>query len=177
MLDRGAVAGPGPFAAETPDWPHLLAVTLDATQRITLLTDADCDGVIDPGDTVGFTIEITNSRDMDATTVAYAATLGRMSLVANSINVAPLAVDDADDAIGNLSLWVPAGMGLFGNDVEFFSDRVALGSFDAASAHDGALTVNATGSSTDDARPASRATTASPPRSPTGPRPTARPTP
>ena len=61
-----------------------------------------------PGDTIMYTIEITNTGNADATNVMFTDTIDtNTTLVAGSVKVAPIAVDDAYNTIGNVHIQVP----------------------------------------------------------------------
>jgi hypothetical protein len=119
-----------------------------ATKTAQLFVDLGSDTFADPGDTLKYTISVdtnaTNTTGMQLTDTLDAQT----SLVAGSVNVSPLALDDAYNALENTPLSVVAGAGLFANDREFLGDTFSLTSFEAASANGGSETVNADGSFT-----------------------------
>ena len=95
------------------------AVNITATKTDTLLTDYDGDGHADPGDTIRYTVAISNSGDTDALNVVFSDTLdSHTTLVPGSIRVSPLAFDDAYEAIGNTRIVVSATHGLLANDVD-----------------------------------------------------------
>ncbi len=110
------------------------------------LTDAfiggDGDGKADPGETIEYTAVITNSGADPATGVTFNDILDlNTTLVGGSINVSPLAGNDAYQTIGNTLLEVgvtasgnPAVItsgSIFDNDTEFLSDTFTLKSVEA----------------------------------------------
>ncbi|HEX9987952.1 MAG TPA: Ig-like domain-containing protein [Chloroflexia bacterium] len=136
------------------------AVNIVATKRDALQTDVDGDGKADPGDTLRYTVGITNTGTTSATLAAFNDTLdANTSLVAGSVKVSPLAFDDSFSTVGHTLLVVgvaapastPAvqvGGSLFSNDTEFLGDTFSLSTFQATSANGGTVSVNADGSFT-----------------------------
>jgi uncharacterized repeat protein (TIGR01451 family) len=135
-------------------------VNIIATKRDAIQTDVDGDGKADPGDTLRYTVGITNTGTTSATVAAFNDTLdANTSLVAGSVKVSPLAFDDSFSAIGHTLLAVgvaaPAGTpavqvagNLFTNDTEFLGDTFSLSTFQATSANGGTVNVNANGTFT-----------------------------
>jgi uncharacterized repeat protein (TIGR01451 family) len=90
---------------------------IDATKDDNLIIDNDGDGVADPGDTIRYTVVITNSGNMDATSVDLSDTIDfNTTLVAGSLKTTPIARDDNYNVVGNVSITVTAGSGLLIND-------------------------------------------------------------
>ncbi|MEM7497419.1 MAG: DUF4347 domain-containing protein, partial [Pseudomonadota bacterium] len=125
-------------------WCHSLAAGVTATLTDSLVGDLDADGVADPGDTLLYTAVITNGDPTDITGVTFALALQDATLVANSINVSPIALDDAYATLGTLT--VNAAGGLLANDIP---DPGALGdtsatitAFDMTTSMGGTLSVN-----------------------------------
>src|SRR5687768_8192600 len=90
------------------------APVISATKRDALLVDNDGDTRFDPGDTIKYTVGITNTGADPATGLQFNDTLDpNTTLVAGSVNVSPLAFDDAFTTVGNTLLAVgvsaPAG--------------------------------------------------------------------
>ncbi len=83
-----------------------------------LLTDVDGDGRADPGDTIKYTVTITNNGT-DATGTAFNDTLDpNLTLVAGSLSASPITANDAYTATGNVRISVPEGVAdLLGNDI------------------------------------------------------------
>ncbi|HNB36025.1 MAG TPA: Ig-like domain-containing protein, partial [Anaerolineales bacterium] len=117
------------------------APTITATLTDVIIGD-DGDGKADPGETIEYTAVITNSGADPATGVTFNDILDlNTTLVAGSINVSPLAGDDAYQTIGNTLLEVgvtasgsPAVIvsgSLFDNDTEFLGDTFTLKSVEA----------------------------------------------
>src|ERR1041384_6540970 len=71
-----------------------------------------------PGDTLTYTVVITNTGGADATGVNFTDTIEpNTTLVANSLKVSPIAVNDTYQTIGNVNISVPAANGLLANDL------------------------------------------------------------
>ncbi len=110
--------------------PNLLP-TITATKADTFV-GGDGDGKADPGETIRYTTVISNSGT-DATGVTFNDIIdANTTLVAGTVNVSPLAINDSYDTVGNtlldVSSIVPASPtvhvagSLFTNDVEFLGD-------------------------------------------------------
>jgi len=119
-----------------------------------LLQDIDDDHVVDPGDTLRYTVGIGNFTGDDLTNVQFQDPHPDLTVVSGSINVSPLAVDDAFSTFGNItfdsaSLGAPS---LLDNDREFLSNTIggdtSVTGSDTASAQGGSVSVNSNGSFT-----------------------------
>ncbi len=99
-------------------WPqtaHAIPI-VDASKDDALTIDIDGDGLADPGDTIRYTIAILNSGNMDAIAVSFSDPIdGNSTLVAGSLKTTPVAVNDAYNVVGNVSISVSAP-GVLGND-------------------------------------------------------------
>ncbi len=106
------LAQPQAYAAGTPD----VKPKLKDQQK----TDADGDNKVDRGDTVTYEAKVDNKTGTaSANSVIYNATLDPNStLVAGSIKVTPIAVNDTYSSLGNISLSVVAADGLLKNDFD-----------------------------------------------------------
>ncbi|MBX7223486.1 MAG: hypothetical protein K1Y36_26470, partial [Blastocatellia bacterium] len=94
-----------------PAVPNITAV-LSAVQTG---TDNGCTGP-SPTDTLRYSVTITNAGT-DATGVSYTDSVpSNTTLVAGTVRVSPIAVDDAYSSIGNVGIDVPAGSGVTAND-------------------------------------------------------------
>lgn len=125
------------------------AVTIAATKTDFLQNDADGSGGPTPGDTIRYTVVITNSGDTDATGVIFDDTPDPNTTLSGTLHTAPVAFDDAYASLGNVGISVPAGSGVLGNDID--PDNVvnlAVAAFDPTSANGGAVTAAANGSFT-----------------------------
>ena len=138
-----------------------MTISVSATEAAVLTGDTDGDGVADPGETLTFSVTITNTSNASEilTGVQFEQLLSGVTLVPGSINVSPLANNDAFSAVGNTLLEVgnaTAQTGpqtsfagnLFSNDTEFLGDTFTLSTFDATSANGGQVAVNADGTFT-----------------------------
>ena len=106
-------------ASERLETRALLVVTIGATNVDALLTDVDGDGLADPGDTLQHTVTITNSGNMDATGVTLNDNEdSHTTLVGGSIQITPIAFDDAYSLTGNTPITIGAGSGVLANDID-----------------------------------------------------------
>ena len=127
-----------------------------AEKQDTLVVDNDGDGVADPGDTLRYSVGIGNFTNQDLTNVQFADPLVDSTLVPGSINVSPLAVNDAVNTFGNIMLDSAAlGMpSLLNNDIEFLTHTIGVDTlvtgFDATSAQGGNVFVDPSGAFTYD---------------------------
>ncbi|MDJ0866066.1 MAG: Ig-like domain-containing protein [Myxococcota bacterium] len=103
----------GPLAAGA-------VVDVSASKTDELVVDVNGDGQVNAGDTIRYRITIRNAGDMDALDAALADTIdANTTLVPGSVNVSPIAYDDAYSAIGNTErMVVDAADGLLANDVD-----------------------------------------------------------
>src|SRR5262249_25541253 len=104
-------------ATGAPFVPNITATLADALQ-----VDNNNSGKADPGDTLMYTVTITNTGT-DATGVTFTDDLsqngGNLTLVAGSVNSAPVARNDAyPNGIGNTRLTVNAANGVLANDFD-----------------------------------------------------------
>ncbi|MCH8241892.1 MAG: DUF11 domain-containing protein [Planctomycetes bacterium] len=91
---------------------------VDARKTGVLTDDVDGDGFADPGDTITYTVIISNTGNMDATDVSFSDTIDANStLVGGSVKTTPLALDDNYNVTGNVQISVPAP-GVLGNDFD-----------------------------------------------------------
>ncbi|MEQ1862398.1 MAG: SdrD B-like domain-containing protein, partial [Chthoniobacteraceae bacterium] len=106
---------------------------------VNLATDLDADGVPDPGDRLHYTVTVQNTGPGSLSGMSFTELLNdpNLALVANSINVSPLAIDDAFTGVRNTLLrvggtagsgpevFVP-GVNVVSNDFEFLGDSFTL---------------------------------------------------
>ncbi|MFT3743531.1 MAG: Ig-like domain repeat protein [Pyrinomonadaceae bacterium] len=133
--------------------------TLTATKSDTSLS-GDGDGKADPGETIGYTVQIGNTGADPATGVTFNDTIdAHTTLVPGSVNVSPLARDDSYATVGNTQLEVgvaasgfpavQAAGSVFDNDSEFLGDTFSLQApSPTTSANGGTVTMNASGNFT-----------------------------
>ncbi|MBI4751529.1 MAG: DUF11 domain-containing protein [Acidobacteria bacterium] len=106
---------PGVFKTAAGRGP-LFAPIISATKVDSLITDNDSDTLVDPGDTLRYTITINNTGS-DATGLGLTDTISaNTTLVGGSVEVSPVAIDDTYAAVGNVRIQVPAGSGVLAND-------------------------------------------------------------
>lgn len=88
---------------------------VDATMVDSLQNDVNMDGMVNPGDTVRYSVDIINNGPSPATNVMF-----DMAPDANStlltLQTTPIARNDNYDSIGNVGIVVPAGSGVLTND-------------------------------------------------------------
>src|ERR1043166_7104137 len=97
----------------------LFVATIGATDRDALVVDADADGRDDPGDTMEYTVVISNTGT-DALNVKYNSAIdSNETIVAGSLTAPPIAGNDTYTATGNVRIQVPDGAtDLLANDVD-----------------------------------------------------------
>ncbi|HEX8144754.1 MAG TPA: Ig-like domain-containing protein [Pyrinomonadaceae bacterium] len=99
-------------------FPTLLNATVTATKTDALVSDANGDNIANPGDTLKYTVTITNTGSTDATGVSFNDTPDpNTDYVAGSLTTTPLAFADAYQALGNVQITIPAP-GVLANDVD-----------------------------------------------------------
>jgi uncharacterized repeat protein (TIGR01451 family) len=78
---------------------------ISATKVDHLIVDNDGDGVADPGDTIRYTVVVTNSGTMNASNVGFADAIdANTTLVAGSIKTTPIARHDIYASLGNVGI-------------------------------------------------------------------------
>src|SRR5262245_22087708 len=93
------------------------APAISATKRDQLFIDANGNGLAGPGDTLKYTVIITNSGTTTATNVIFSDPLDpNLNLVPGSVNTSPIARNDSYSVIGNVSIAPNAAQGLLAND-------------------------------------------------------------
>lgn len=134
----------------------LLAPSIMATNNDALVVDNDGDGRADPGDTIEYTVTVTNGAAAgagnDATGTIFTDTLdSNMTLVTGSVQSSPIAGNDSFNVLGNVSISVPDGASdLLANDIDpdTLNNTGLTASGGATSAQGGNVTINANGSFT-----------------------------
>jgi uncharacterized repeat protein (TIGR01451 family) len=126
----------------------LAAPILAATKTVALLNDVDSDGRADPGDTLRYTVIITNTGPDPATGLTFTDTIdANTTLVGGSLRVSPLAIAESYTALGNVPITVNAASGVLTNDY-LGQPSATITAFSATSAQGGNVNVNADGSFT-----------------------------
>ncbi|MEW6212877.1 MAG: DUF11 domain-containing protein, partial [Acidobacteriota bacterium] len=88
------------------------AASLSATKTATVVGGGDAE----PGDTLMYTVTISNSGGMDATNVNFTDTIdANTTLVMGSVTASPIAVNDSYNTIGNVNISVPVAQGVILN--------------------------------------------------------------
>jgi uncharacterized repeat protein (TIGR01451 family) len=131
--------------------PHtvLAAPLIQATKTHALLVDLNHDGHAGAGDTLRYTVTITNTGDMDACGVEFSDALDdNTSLVPGSVRTTPLARNDGYSIASDARLEVDAATGLLSNDNDPDGSPIIVVAFDSQSAEGGFVTVNAVGAFT-----------------------------
>lgn len=147
--------------ANSSQAPAAMAVNVTSAEVVTDVAGT-VDGNADPGDTLEYTVTVTNSGTTDATGLQLDSTIDTTTstLVAGSTNIGPVATNDSFSDIGNVNLVVPAAGGVLANDVNpdgaaptltGFGNTLGAANANApgatiTSTNGGSLTVNADGS-------------------------------
>jgi uncharacterized repeat protein (TIGR01451 family) len=118
-----------------------------ATKFDTLVVDVNSNGVANAGDTLRYTVLITNAGDMDALNVQFSDTIDlNTTLVSGSVKTTPLARHDSYSTVGNVQLSVPAS-GVLNNDSDpDGTGGLTVTTFSATSTNGGNVSVAADGS-------------------------------
>jgi large repetitive protein len=128
-------------------FPNLLVPAITATKKDALFIDVNNDNIANPGDTIRYTVVITNSGTTDATGVMFNDTPdANTTVVPGSVFTTPVAIDDSYTATGNVRISVPAP-GVLGNDSDA-DGHTLTASAGALSANGGNVVMNANGSFT-----------------------------
>lgn len=150
-----------PVMPENPGNNHLpsfLAPIIAATKTYVLLTDNLPTGA-GPGDVLRYTVNITNSGDMDANNVLFTDMIDiNTTLVPGSLKSSPILRNDAYSTVGNVSISVPSGTGLLSNDTDLDGDVITVTAVNTAGTQ-GDVTFMADGSFTFNPAPGFTGTT------------------
>jgi len=97
--------------------PALAPITVTKNNP-TLSTDTNGNGVVNPGDTLTYTVTVSNGAT-DATGVIFTDVLdSNLTLVPGSVNSSPIAVNESYNVLGNVSISVPLANGVKANDLD-----------------------------------------------------------
>jgi hypothetical protein len=112
LPDAALKAAPAPVPAP------LAAASLSVT-KADAFTDVGSDGLADPGQTVTYTVTITNNGPDDAANVTLTDTVDSNStLQAATVMSSPIGFDDEYNVIGNVGIDPTAAEGLLANDTD-----------------------------------------------------------
>ena len=141
------------FEVTLPDFAALAVDFGGSASMVDAILGDDGDGLGDPGETIRYTTTMTNAGDTTAQTTQLDATLdAATALVPGSLNISPLAINDAyTDVIGNVTFNVDAASGVLNNDRDppaANCSTCTITSFDPMSANSGDVTLNGDGSFT-----------------------------
>src|SRR5437867_3292735 len=127
--------------------PAPAATNIATTKTDALLVDNDGDGRADSGDTLRYTVAVSNTGTTDATGTVISDTLDpNTSLVAGSVRVSPLALADSYSVFKNTPLTI-AAPGLLTNDTGTPAPTV-MAVTNAPTSAGGTVTIAANGSFT-----------------------------
>ena len=119
---------------------------ISATKVDQLVVDNDGDGQADPGDTIRYTVVITNSGSTSAGATAFNDTIdANTTLVAGTIETTPIARHDSYASIGNVGITVPAASGVLINDNDPDGGSVTAVAAAGGTANGGAFAIGADG--------------------------------
>ncbi|MCL4262370.1 MAG: DUF11 domain-containing protein [Anaerolineae bacterium] len=145
--ENAAPTNSAPQSSSSHTATSLLSPAFTVTKQDALLVDNDSDTQADPGDTIGYTVVITNTGPDPATGVVFTDTIdASTTLIAGSVETTPLARNDSYTALGNVRISHPAAAGLLVNDNDPDGGAVTITSFDPVSVQGGAVVVNLDGS-------------------------------
>ena len=127
-----------------------VSIDINAIKTDLLLVDNNGNGQVNPGDTLRYTVIISNDGTTDATNLVFSDTLDANTTLSGTVHVSPLAIDDQYTAVGNTMLEVasspsasPAVVSttlITDNDLEFLGDTFSVSQMDATSAQGGSVT-------------------------------------
>ena len=89
-----------------------------ATKTDKLVDDVNSNNMADPGDTLEYTVSITNTGSTNATNVVFTDTIDANTTLSGTVHISPLAFKDSYTSIGNVGLDVSAANGLLLNDAD-----------------------------------------------------------
>jgi hypothetical protein len=124
--------------------PNVVATKVDAWDDT-----ATPDGKAEPGQTVTYTVTISNTGDADATGVQFTDSVDtHTTLVPGSVNTQPIALPDTYNVIGNVRIQPNAAQGLLANDrdPDTGNNTGLTASGPTTSTQGGNVTINADGS-------------------------------
>ncbi|MDX2043193.1 MAG: Ig-like domain-containing protein, partial [Acidobacteriota bacterium] len=124
---------------------------ITATKSATLGTDVNGNGFVNPGDTLMYSVVVSNSAapgaGNDALNVIFTDQLNGDLTLVGTATASPIATNDAYDVLGNVRIQVPVGSGLLANDVNpQGTGTISVTGAPTTSAQGGNVAVNADGS-------------------------------
>src|ERR1043165_7117014 len=106
--------GEGKPAPNAVPVPNITATKVDAWDD-----SGTPDGKADPGQTITYTVTITNTGTADATGVTFNDSVDlNTTLVPGSVNTQPIGIPDTYNVIGNVRIQPNAAQGLLTNDID-----------------------------------------------------------
>jgi trimeric autotransporter adhesin len=119
--------------------------SITATNAVSLAIDADSDGKADVGDTLQYSVTISNGGT-DATGVTMSDILANQTtFVGGSVNTSPIAVNDSYNAVGNVGITVPVASGLLVNDFDPDGNTLTISTAPTTSAQGGTVSITTSG--------------------------------
>ncbi len=109
-LDRSAPAAQGDAPAATSP--------VEIVKSDRLVDDADGNGQASPGDTIEYTVVITNNGPADALGLIVSDVIDANTTLSGTVDVYPVAVRDDYDVLGNTAISIAAASGLLANDFD-----------------------------------------------------------
>ncbi len=97
----------------------ILVPEIAATKQDSLVIDLNSDGEANPGDTISYTIIISNTGNGEATSLIFSDTLDSNLTLTDTLQVSPLALDDIYTTTLNTNLTITATNPLTANDYVF----------------------------------------------------------
>ncbi len=99
---------------------QVTGVSITATKTDSLVVDVNANTLVDPGDTLEYSIVVTNSGDENAlaTTFTDITDDAEVTVIAGSLRATPIGRNDAYDVIGNTQITHTASTGLTANDID-----------------------------------------------------------
>ena len=130
--------------------PAVAQTPVTATMVDDLLVDNDADGMVDPGDTLRYTVDLTNSGGTFSNVMVDVPGDPNTTLVPGSFSSTPIARNDEYQSTGNVGIDVPVASGVLVNDNDPDGSAVTAVANIGASANGGDFVMAADGSFTYD---------------------------
>jgi|HigsolmetaAR202D_1030399.scaffolds.fasta_scaffold15162_2 uncharacterized repeat protein (TIGR01451 family) len=125
------------------------AANITVTKSDALQIDASGNGVVNPGDTIRYTVTIQNTGNQTSDALSFEDTIDpNTELVPGSLKSTPLARDDAYSTVGNVVLTVPAADDVLANDSEPDGSSLHVASYNPTSANGGWVSFTTNGALT-----------------------------